>query len=174
MVIKHPFGHFANFNKTRKTEIHLSLKIISHIHRRKNCHHHHYHVLQPSRFLGTRCDDNSRFRWLLHTLLRISLQRCSRLNQGLRQKNCNHKRRENHISGDFWHIQKSSVMVSCDGLFFHCHSGKTDISHAQKMRDTHIPNNLIAQQHQTDVQMGRQIAGKFVIYHMLSPAAKLT
>jgi len=42
------------------------------------------------------------------------------------------------------------------------------------MRDTHIPNDLIAQQHQTDVQMGRQIAGKFFIYHMLSPAAKLT
>jgi hypothetical protein len=49
---------------------------------------------------------------------------------------------------------------------------QTYISHAQKMQDnaTHVPNELIAQQHQTE----RQIAGKFVIYHMLSPAAKLT
>ncbi len=97
-------------------------------------------------------------------------------------------------------------MVSCDTLFFHCHNGKTYISHAQKMWDnaTNTPNDLIAQQHQTDVQMGdkllvsllfiicflqqqnspkplthqsscqSQITRKFVISHTRSPAAKLT
>ena len=115
-----------------------------------------------------------------------------------------HKRRENHISGNFRHMQKSSVMISCDGLFFHFHNGKTGISHAQKMWDTHVPNNLISQQHQTDLKMGdkllvsllfiicflqqqnspkplthqsscqSQITRKFVISHTHSPAAKLT
>jgi hypothetical protein len=39
-----------SINPARLKSISLSK---SRIHGRKNCHHHHYHVLQPSRFLGT-------------------------------------------------------------------------------------------------------------------------
>jgi hypothetical protein len=73
-------------------------------------------------------------------------------------------------------MQKSSVMVSCDGLFFSLPQWQN--LHFSCSNNAGQRHTRTKQSHCTAASdrfaNGRQIAGKFVIYHMLSPAAKLT